>query len=318
MKVLITGSSGSLGRSLTKYLIDRNIDVAGIDIIESKEPFSEIHFRFHRCSIADKERLESIFSKEQPSHVAHFACSFNKIRSRSREYEIDVDGSVNILEASNNTLSVKQLIFSSSAAVYGAHNDNKEWLTESDQLKPGKYRYGINKKLIEETYFGTLVRHDLHIISLRICSVVGPFYDKSRSIVSLLIKLSYVPKFCMGNKMQFIHNDDFVSLVGHVLDDTEINGVFNLAPDSYVIIKKLVPWKKFIGVPLFMLAGLLFILWNLRLLNLQPAAIKTSIYPMILDPSRIISRYGYKFKFSSEEAFLSTLHNNKLPVNAWF
>lgn len=312
MKVLITGSSGSLGRMLTRYLISGNVNVVGLDIKTSGECFTEELFRFHRCCITDKKRLESIFSEEQPTNVVHFACSFNRIRNRRREYEIDVEGSLNVLEVSNNTLSVKQLIYSSSAAIYGAHYDNKIWLSESDHLRPETYRYGINKKLIEKTYFDTAVRHDLHIASLRICQVVGPSYDKPGSFVSLLNKLPVIPEFCKENKAQFVHSDDFVRLVGHVLDDTEINGAFNLAPKDFTVIKKLVPDKKFIGIPLSFTTGLLSVLWNLRILNIQPAALKTGIYPMILDPSKLILRYGYNFEFSSEEAFKSTL----LPLKA--
>jgi len=313
MKVLITGSSGSLGRMLTRYLISRSIYVVGLDIKNSTERFAEERFRFHRCCITDKERLESIFSKEQPTNVVHFACSFNRIRNRQREYEIDVEGSLNVLEISNNTLSVKQLIYSSSAAIYGAHNDNKIWLRESDHLRPGTYRYGINKKLIERIYFETVVRHDFHITSLRICQVVCPSYEKPGSFVSLLGKLPFIPEFCKENKAQFIHSDDFVKLVGHVLDDTEINGVYNLAPKDFVVIKELVPWKKFIWIPLSFTTGLLSILWNLRILNIQPAALDTGIYSMLLDPSKLILRYGYNFKFSSEEAFKSTLNIKKVP-----
>jgi nucleoside-diphosphate-sugar epimerase len=318
MKVLITGSSGALGRILTDYLISRKIFVAGLDIKDPSEFYEEEKFRFHRCSITDKERLKAIFEQEQPSHVVHFACSFNKVRNRRREYEIDVAGSANILEITNNTQSVKQLIYSSSAAIYGAHKDNKDWFGESDRLKPERYRYGINKKLIEHLYFSNHVREDLHIISLRICTVVGPTYDKPRSIVSLLIKFPYIPEFCQESRMQFLHSDDFTALFGYVLDDMEIAGIYNLAPDDFATVKELVPWKKFIGLPLFMLRGVLLILWNLRVLNMQPAAIKTSIYPMILNPSKIVERYGYRFKFSSVEAFISTLHNNMLPPDSRF
>jgi UDP-glucose 4-epimerase len=318
MKVLITGSSGALGRILIEYLINRKIEVAGIDITEPSDQYPEEKFRFYKCSITDRDGLESIFSAEKPSHVIHFACSFNKVRNRRREYEIDVAGSSNVLDVTNKTLSVKQLVYSSSAAIYGAHKDNKEWLRESDRLKPERYRYGINKKLIENNYFGNHVRPDLNITSLRICTVVGPSFDKPRSIVSLLIKFPYIPKFCMESRMQFLHSEDFVTLFGLVLDDQEIKGAYNFAPDDFVTIRDLVPWKMFITVPLFLLTGILLILWNLRLLNLQPAAVKVSIYPMILDPSKIKERYSYRFKFSSTEAFISTMHNNKLPEASRF
>jgi nucleoside-diphosphate-sugar epimerase len=318
MKVLITGSSGALGRILTDFLISGKIFVTGLDINDPTEYYPEDKFRFHKCSITDRERLNAIFREEQPSHVVHFACSFNKVRNRLREYEIDVTGSTNILEAASSTPSVKQLIYSSSAAIYGANKDNKDWYKESDELKPDKYRYGINKKLIEYNYFNNHVREDLHITSLRICSVVGPSFDKPRSVVSLLIKFPYMPKFCRESRLQFLHSDDFKALFGLILDDTEISGAFNLAPNDFVIIKDLVPWKKFVSFPLFLVKGILLILWNLRILNLQPAAIKTSIYPMILDPSRIMERYSYNFRFSSREAFMSTVNNNKLPPDSRF
>lgn len=318
MKVLITGSSGALGRILTEYLISRKISVVGLDIKAPEEHYEEDRFRFHRCCITDKERLVDIFASEQPSHVVHFACSFNKIRNRRREYEIDVAGSSNVLEVAHNTLSVKQLIYSSSAAIYGAHIDNKGLLSESAKLRPDRYRYGINKKLIENIYFNTPVRQDLHIVSLRICTVVGPSFDKSRSVVSLLIKFPYLPMFCMENKMQFLHSDDFVSLIGHVIEDPEISGIYNLAPNDFVIISDLVPMKKFIRLPLNMLRFIIYILWNLRLLNLQPASVKASIYPILLNPARIMERYEYRYKFSSEEAFINTLRLNKLPPDSKF
>jgi UDP-glucose 4-epimerase len=318
MKVLITGSSGALGRILIGYLISKRISVAGLDIKEPAEYFTDEQFRFYNCSVTEKERLRSVFSEEQPTIVVHFACSFNKIRNRRLEYEVDVIGSENVLEVTDQTPSVKQLIFSSSAAIYGAHCDNIGLLKESDRLGPEPYRYGINKKLIENKYFGTHVRPDLNITSLRICTVIGPSFDKPRSIVSLLLKFPYIPGFCKENKIQFLHDDDFVSLVGNVIDDTEVSGIYNLAPDNFAIIRELVPDKKVIIFPLFILKGVLLLLWNLRLLNLQPAAVKTSIYPIILDPSKIKKRYGYRFKFSTREAFKNTLNNNKLPPGTWF
>jgi nucleoside-diphosphate-sugar epimerase len=67
MKVLITGSSGLLARMLIKHLITIDIDVVGIDIKESSEFLHEKRFRFHKCSITDKEKLKSIFSEEKPT-----------------------------------------------------------------------------------------------------------------------------------------------------------------------------------------------------------------------------------------------------------
>ncbi len=152
MKVLITGSSGSLGTMIVSSLVAKRVTVIGLDIKESPDNRPGDYFGFYNCSITDREGLEVIFRKEQPTHVIHLACTFNKVRDRQKEHFIDIGGSTNIIAISDKTLSVKQLIFSSSTAAYGAHKDNPEWLKETNPLRPGKYRYGVNKKLIEEVY----------------------------------------------------------------------------------------------------------------------------------------------------------------------
>ena len=317
MKVLVTGSSGLLGRMLINYLITNGINIVGVDIRESPEYFPSDHFRFHLCSVTDREKLRSVFSEEKPTNVVHFACSFNKVRDRDREYEIDIGGSENVLAVSEETLSVKQLLFSSSAAAYGGNRDNKIWLKESDPLRPGRYRYGINKKLVENCYGCKPGREDLRIASLRICTVIGPSFDKPRTVASILIRYPWLPAACRENRIQFLHTDDLVSLLRLILNDNEIDGVYNIAPDSYSVIGELVPWKKYRNIPLSLISGALWIFWNLKVLNLQPAAVKNAIYPIVIDPSKIISRYGYKFRYSSDEAFADTMVNNSIPSGAW-
>lgn len=318
MKVLITGSSGALGRLLTNHLTSRNVPVIGLGRQERPKHPPGSYFHYYSCSITDREKLQSIFNEERPTHVVHFACSFNKVRDRQKEYEIDIRGSKNILEICHGTPSVKSLIYSSSAAAYGGHPDNPPRLRESDPLRPGEYRYGLNKKTIEQLYFSAPVRSDLRITALRICTVVGPTYDKPRSVVSLLIKSPFLPGFCADNKIQFLHSEDFTELMGRILEDEEIQGVFNLANNDYAVIRELVPGKKFIGVPLQLVKGFLWVTWNLRLMNLQPAGVVDGLYPITLDPARIMDRYGYKFKYSTREAFDLTVQHNEIPAEAYF
>ena len=233
MKVLITGSSGILGGILTNYLVINKIHVVGIDHRVISKNIEGPYFKYYNCSITDKKNLESVFREEQPTHVVHLACTFNKVRDRKREYEIDIGGSKNVLDVSNNTPSVKQLIYSSSAAAYGGHSNNPLWLKETYPLRPGRYRYGINKKLIEQCFSKTPLREDLHLIILRICTVVGPSFNKPSSVVSILIKLPYLPRFCRENKIQFLHEEDMSVLIEMILQDDQVKGIFNLAPDSF-------------------------------------------------------------------------------------
>jgi nucleoside-diphosphate-sugar epimerase len=318
MSILITGSSGYFGRLIANNLIRDGIRVVGIDIVKNPELEEGEHFRFYNCSITDREMLRDIFLREQPTDVMHFACTFNKIRDRKKEYEIDIGGSINVLEITNETSSVRRLIYSSSGAIYGADNREGLWLSETTPVNPGKYRYGLNKKLVEEAFFSAGKRDDLHIISLRICTVVGPLYSKPRSVVSLLIKVPYFPDSFREKRIQFMHEEDFVNIMREIIRDNEIEGIFNVAADSYSVVSEVVPGKKYFNFPVISLKPVLWVLWNLKLLNLQPTSLRYSLYPILIDPSKLVKRYRYKFKYSSSESFVITLKNNRLPADSKF
>jgi UDP-glucose 4-epimerase len=314
MKVLITGSSGSFGALIAKSLIDKKIQVVGLDI---RGPYGNDpgeYFRFYKCSITEKESLKSIFMEEKPDRVLHFACTFNRVRNLQREYEIDVEGSRNILEISDETPSVKQLIFSSSALAYGGHMDNPEWLKEDDPLRPGKLRYGLNKKIIEEIYLNSSVRDDLKISLIRVCTVVGPDFGKPASVVYILLKWSWLPEFCRENKLQFLHTEDFIALIDLMIHDDQITGIYNIATDTYSVVKDLLPDKNYFKFPVIVVKGLLSVLYNLRILNLQPSGINNSVYSILLDPEKIVTRYNYKFRFTSNEAFATAGINNSINL----
>lgn len=312
MKVLITGASGSLGKVITQHLISKNIPVIGIDKNDGVFHKTNKLFTFYQCSITEEPKLAEIFKKERPSHVIHLACTFNRVRNRKNEMQIDLGGSENVLKISDNTPSVKQLIYSSSAAAYGGHKDNVLWLNEKHKLRPGNYRYGIIKKKVEELYLRSNTREDLNIVSLRICSVIGPSFNKKRCAVSILINSTYMLEQWKQNKIQFLHEDDFNLIIFKILYDTEIHGIYNLAPDSYSPVNELVPDKKYIKVPLSLILFLLWTFWYLRVMNLRPSSLRQSIYPIVLSPMKLISRYTYKFKYSSKDAFIDTLKHYKL------
>lgn len=302
MKVLITGSSGYFGSLLTNYLVSGGTRVIGIDIRDPAEKHPSSFFKFYNCCITDKESLQKIFSTGQPTHVVHFACTCNKLRNSKKEYLTDVGGSGNLLDIVNSTGSVRQLLFASSAAVYGGFPDNPEWISEAHEPRPGKYTYGVNKKIIENLFINGK-RPDLRVVIARICTLSGPSYSSERVLLRLITAFPVFPEFYRNNKLQLLHEDDFVRLLEMIITDDEIEGIFNVASDSCSYISDLSPDKKYLRLPKTLLKSVMWLLWTLKIFNLQPASLNSSIYPIVLDPGKIKSRYGYEFGYTTEKAF---------------
>jgi hypothetical protein len=107
-------------------------------------------------------------------------------------------------------------------------------------------------------------------------------------------------------------------LFHQILEDNDIEGIFNFGTNTYAVVNELVPRKKYLLFPVSSLKPLLWLLWNLRILNLQPVSINYSIYPVLVDPAKLVSRFNYRFKYSSSEAFLDTLSHNLLPHDSLF
>lgn len=310
MKLLITGSSGYVGYVLARYFSEKGVEVIGIDIARNPVWDGNENYSSHKCDITDKERLVEIFSKEKPSHVIHLAFLMDPLHDVKREYQIDVTGSINTLEAAAKCKSVKQFIQFSSASAYGAWPDNRLWIKEEQKLRPRDYRYGINKKIVE-VYYNTSPK-DFKMVILRMCTAIGPSYHKKGGVVSLLVKAPILTKFngryC---ELQFLHEDDLTGLIELIVKDKKIEGTFNFSPDSYATTRQLAPNKFFLYVPLWLMRGIIRILWALRLSSVRPAAITLSTYGIIADPKKLMQRYKYKFKYSTLSGFKDTVKKRK-------
>ncbi len=319
MRVLITGSSGYLGMLTVNHLLERGHDVAGLDIRNNTYSTSlNGNFRFYNCDIADRRRVEEVISDEQPEAILHFACTYNSVRNRKKEYDIDVGGTVNVIESSRRTPSVKKFVFSSSASIYGPVRRSEQWLNETVPVNPGKYRYGINKKLNEQNILSGNGNECFSVTSLRICTVVGPHYYRPRSVVSILIRLPFLPSSFRNTRVQFMHEDDFTELIARVTEESDIDGLYNLGPDSCTVVGDVVPAGRFHNFPCQILKPLMWLLWNLHLVNLQPAGLGYCLYPVVMDTSRLAGRFNYHFRYTSTEAFLATCEKNSLPPGSRF
>ena len=157
MKVLITGSSGYVGYVLSRFFTDRGVPVVGLDLAPNRAWEGHERFRFRACDVTRRAALAEAFREERPTHVIHLAFLMNPIHDARREHEIDVGGSINVLEEAQRTVSVRQLVLMSSTSAYGAWPTHRPWIPETAPLRPRDYRYGQHKQEVEERFASAAV-----------------------------------------------------------------------------------------------------------------------------------------------------------------
>ena len=157
MTVLITGGAGYIGSHCCVAFLEAGYDIVVIDNLSnssyvSLQRIEAITGRKVPCEIADirdQNKLEEILEKYKCSAVVHFAglkAVGESTQMPLAYYENNVVGTHRLLSAMANT-GVKQMIFSSSATVYGEPQFLP--LTE-DHPTSAVNPYGRTKLMIEE------------------------------------------------------------------------------------------------------------------------------------------------------------------------
>ena len=184
-KVLVTGFAGLIGSHLTEKLLSEGYSVIGIDdsndyydskIKERNIAFfqNDKNFSFNKGDIRNKELIEQLFQKYKPEIVVHLAARAGVRPSLSQPLlyeEVNVLGTLNLLEASKNN-NCKKFIFGSSSSIYGECKNIPFQETESE-LNPIS-PYGVSKLTGEKYCYSYHHLYKLPIICLRFFTVYGP------------------------------------------------------------------------------------------------------------------------------------------------
>ena len=146
--ILVTGAAGFLGSCATAMLLKENYSVIGIDNFstQSKNNLKKIkdssNFSFYDVDIRDSKKLNSIFNKYNISCVMHFAAYKSVPLSFLKPLDYfnnNISGLINLLDVMNNN-SVNNLIFSSSATIYGdSHIQPLKESYKTDFINPYDY-----------------------------------------------------------------------------------------------------------------------------------------------------------------------------------
>lgn len=239
MRILVTGSEGTLGRGLVKRLQDEGHEVYRCDLQHGEGIL--------RADVASYRELVSVFGIVRPEVVYHLAAEFGRHNGEGwyeRVWQTNAIGTRNVLEMCR--FHGSELIFASSSEVYG--EVEAEWLSEdlseSVPLLPAN-EYALSKWVNEVQIRNFSARHDMpKPIICRFFNAYGPGerFHNYRSVVALFCHRALSGEgFTVYRDYHrtFMYIDDFIPTLAAVKDRGQPGAVYNIGGRDYRSVEEL-------------------------------------------------------------------------------
>ena len=255
-KILITGHTGFKGSWLTLWLTELGANIVGYSLEPPTNPslFEALNLKERITHIIgdvrDEEKLKKVFKMYKPEFVFHLAAQplvrYSYIAPKYT-YEVNIMGTINLLEAVRETDSVKVVIVVTSDKCY----ENKEWIYGYREIDPmgGYDPYSSSKGCAElivsayrRSYFDSL---EVALSSVRAGNVIGGGdWQEDRLVPDCIRALSKGEEIKIRNPnairpWQYI----LEPLSGYLLlalkmseDRIKFSGAWNFGPSDYDIL----------------------------------------------------------------------------------
>lgn len=182
MAILVTGGTGYIGSHTVVELLNSGYKVIIVDNYTNSKPevLNRIYQitnkkpKFYEVDVCDLDKMEQIFVKEKITDIIHFAGLKSVAESVEKPqlyFDNNIGGSKVLLELMDK-YNVKNIVFSSSATVYGLPEHVP--LKESDKVGGCTNPYGQTKLEIEYHLMNYSKSHpDANIAILRYFNPIG-------------------------------------------------------------------------------------------------------------------------------------------------
>ena len=245
---MVTGGAGFIGRHLITKLLDDGHEITIFDNFSSSSKNDVTYLLESGVGLITGDILDyDLLLKSMSNHdfVIHLAAQTSvskSIANPKATVDIIVDGTVNVLKSCVKT-NVKNLIFSSSAAVYG--NSLDTLISENSQLSPLS-SYGASKLVAEYNLHAFSKFFGLNCISLRLFNVYGNGQSTDAGVIRKFLKniSEEIPLEIFGDGTQtrdFVHISDVIEAFYCAIRNIEAKhgNVYNIGSGSATSINEL-------------------------------------------------------------------------------
>jgi UDP-glucose 4-epimerase len=176
VQIVVTGGAGFIGSAVINRLLGDGHHVVGIDNLSSGSLFNlaearhrmERDFTFHQLDVRSPEVLELV-QRRQPEMVVHLAGG-HAVSGAVADADVNIVGTVNVLEAAVAAGVKKVVVASTGSAVYG--EPAQVPITESHGRRPLS-THGVAKHAADAYLAAYRQRHGLEYTCLVLASVYG-------------------------------------------------------------------------------------------------------------------------------------------------
>ena len=176
-KILVTGIAGFIGSNLADRLLVAGHEVLGIDNLSYglKEQIAP-EVIFHKLDIRSKDIYPLFEGIDMVFHMAAKNCLSDCQKDPVETADINVVGTVNVLEAVSRA-KVRKVIYAESSDMYGGL---KTFPTNEEKIQPETFY--ANSKAASHFFAQSYVKyHQMNITGLRYFNVYGPRQDWQRT-----------------------------------------------------------------------------------------------------------------------------------------
>ncbi len=265
LTVAVTGPTGDLGIAIVSALerarrVKRVVGMARRPFDPDDLGWKKTEYR--QGDVTDKKSVKSLVKDADVTiHLAFAVLS----AGRATE-ELNIEGSRNVFQASAEA-GVERILYASSVAAYGFHDDNPDWLTEDVPARGSpEHHYSQQKAEVEKVLDDVLKRRRKTVAyRFRPCIVAGPkaqmlleeipYYrlsdampEAARNLVAAMpILKPVIPD--TGAPFQLVHEDDVASAFMAGVAGKGEPGAYNLAGSGVLTMSDLADALGWYSVP---------------------------------------------------------------------
>ena len=294
--VAVTGAHSFLGKEVISRLEQdrRHVKVLAIDIRKPDVPMTKT--QFHKVDLtlpnADEE-VAHVLSREKADTLVHLALLSKPTHNTTWAHELEAIGTMHVLNACA-ACKVHKVVTWSLTALYGAHPQNPNLLTESNKLHGVTGSRFFTDKLEAERLARRYRRENPAsvVTVLRTAHILGRRFN---NYVSRFIGLPVVPVMAGYDPVvQLLSEDDAVDAFKLAIDGDH-NGEYNVASDGVLPLSTVLAMAGRVSVPILhsLAHPIAKVLWMTQVLNLPPMYFDFLRYLCVADTDKARREMGF-------------------------